>query len=95
MASRVLYKASVERDLKKLDKAEAARVLDKIESDLAADPSQGEPLKGTFEGLLKHRIGDYRVVYAKTGEGILVLRVGHRRLDEILGEYSQAPRISS
>lgn len=79
MASRVLYKASVERDLKKLGKAEAARILHKIEDELVADPGKGEPLKAAFEGLLRYRVGDCRVIYASTRDGILVLRVGHRK----------------
>lgn len=79
MASRVVYKASVERDLKKLDKMQARRVLGKIETELSSDPSKGEPLKGRFEGLLRYRIGDYRVVYTKTTDGILVLRIAHRK----------------
>jgi addiction module RelE/StbE family toxin len=37
------------------------------------------PLKGEFKGLYKLRIGEYRVIYAKTDkEAILVLRIGHR-----------------
>jgi len=75
----VLYKASVERDLKKLDHSVALRVLDQIEQDLATDPGKGEPLKGAFQGLFKYRIGDYRVIYTKTQDGILVLRIGHRK----------------
>ena len=43
------------------------------------NPSAGEPFGGEFRGLFKCRVGDYRAIYAKIPEGILVLRIGHRR----------------
>jgi mRNA interferase RelE/StbE len=76
---RAVYKASVEKDLKKIDKTEAKKILTRIEGDLAKDPDMGIALSGTFQGLYRYRIGDYRVIYTKTVEGILVLRIGHRR----------------
>ena len=79
MAPKVSYKASVEHDLRKLDKTEVRKMLNKIERDLANDPGKGEPLKGEFQGLYKYRIGDHRVIFAKTTDGILVLRIGHRK----------------
>lgn len=79
MAYKITYKASVERDLKKLAKAETVRVLGKVEKDLSNNPEKGEPLKGSFQGLYRYRIGDYRVIYTKTVDGILVLRIGHRK----------------
>jgi mRNA interferase RelE/StbE len=79
LAFKVHYKASVERDLKRLDKPEAGRVLAKIERDLARHPEKGEALKGAFQGLYKYRVGDYRVIYTRAVDGILVLRIAHRR----------------
>lgn len=79
MGCRVVYKASVEKDLKKIDRNEAEKILNRIEGDLAKDPDKGVALSGTFQGLYRYRIGDYRVIYAKTVDGILVLRIGHRR----------------
>ncbi|MBI2461001.1 MAG: type II toxin-antitoxin system RelE/ParE family toxin, partial [Candidatus Rokubacteria bacterium] len=40
---------------------------------------QGDPLSGEFAGLYRLRVRDYRVIYARTDEGYLVLRIGHRR----------------
>ncbi len=79
MAYKITYKASVERDLKKIPKREVERVLDKIERDLGENPDKGEPLKGNFQGLWRYRIGVYRVIYTKTVNGVLVLRIGHRK----------------
>jgi mRNA interferase RelE/StbE len=79
LAYNVAYKKSVHRDLKKLSKAEAGRILDQIEQELTKKPESFPVLKGQFAGLRKYRIGDYRVIYALVGTDILVLRIGHRR----------------
>lgn len=73
------YKASVERDLRKLGKPAARRVIDRLEEVLGMDPDRGIPLKGEYAGLFKLRVGDYRVIYAKTRDGVVVLRIGHRK----------------
>ena len=78
MATEVEYKASVERDLKKIDKKQINRLLDKIEKVLSENPDKGEALKGQYKGLFKMRVGDYRVMYAKTKKGVLVVRIAHR-----------------
>jgi len=79
LASEVFYKASVEKDLKRIDKAEARQLLTKLEHALSANPNVGEPLAGDLKGLFKCRIGDYRVVYGKIMGGVLVVRIAHRR----------------
>lgn len=79
MAYRIEYKSSVLRDLKKLDRATARRILDQFESSLSKDPDSGEPLTGQFKGLHKYRVGDYRVIYALTKRGVIVLRIAHRK----------------
>jgi mRNA interferase RelE/StbE len=76
--ARVDYKASVAEDLDRLDRLAALRVLTKIEKSLASGGKAGEPLTGEFVGLFRLRVGDYRVIYARTTDGYLVLRIGHR-----------------
>ncbi len=78
MAFRIEYKSSVWRDLRHLDKNIAKRILNDTEGTLASDPAAGIPLTGQFKGLFKLRIGDYRVIYAKTRVGVLILRIGPR-----------------
>ena len=78
MIYRIEYKSSVIRDLKKLDRPVARRIIDELEKALSRNPDSGIPLKGQFKGLYKLRIGDYRVIYARTREGVIVLRIGHR-----------------
>ncbi len=79
MAYRILYKKSVQRDLKKLGKTEARRILDQLETELSQKPEAYPMLKGEFAGLREFRIGDYRVIYALIDDIVLVLRIGHRR----------------
>ena len=79
MAFEITYKKSVSKDIASLGKAEARRILDKIDKDLATRPDSYPVLKGQFAGLRKFRVGDYRVIYAILGTQVLVLRIGHRR----------------
>jgi mRNA interferase RelE/StbE len=78
LAYNIVYKTSVERDLKSLSKVEAAKILAKIEGGLARKPETSPVLKGRFIGLRKYRVGDYRVIYAILGDDVLILRIGHR-----------------
>lgn len=79
MAYNIVYKNSVQRDLRKLSKAEAHRVLNQIEEELSGNAETYPVLKGQFAGLRKYRVGDYRVIYAILGDDVLVLRIGHRK----------------
>lgn len=79
MAYNIVYKKSVQRDLKKLNKAEVQRILNQIEKDLSKKADTYPVLKGQFAGLRKYRIGDYRVIYTILGDDILILRIGYRK----------------
>ena len=79
MAYNVKYKKSIERDLKRLDKTEARRILGAIEKELPANADSTPTLKGPFAGLRKYRIGDYRVIFAVLDQDILILRIAHRK----------------
>jgi mRNA interferase RelE/StbE len=79
LAYNIHYKKSVNRDLKKLSKAEARHILDQIEEELSKKADTYPVLKGQFAGLRKYRVGDYRVIYAILENDVLILRIGHRR----------------
>jgi mRNA interferase RelE/StbE len=82
LAYNVTYKASVEKDLKNIDKKQAKRILDAIDNDLADAPrKKGEPLCGEFEGHWKFVVRPYRVIYEIfDGEKtIRINRIGHRK----------------
>lgn len=79
MAFNIQYKKSIARDLGRLDKKEARRILEKIEKDLSERVDAYPVLKGEFAGLRKMRVGDYRVIFSVMNNDILILRIGHRR----------------
>ncbi|MBN2078334.1 MAG: type II toxin-antitoxin system RelE/ParE family toxin [Spirochaetes bacterium] len=79
MACEVRYKASVEKDLRKIPRADAKRIMGRIDTDLTSAPGKDKQLSGNFKGLYSYRVGDYRVVYSLHGEVILVLRIAHRK----------------
>lgn len=66
--------------LKKTDKSEGKRILDKLES-LKDNPELGKPLTGNFAGLWNLRIGKYRALYRILNDRliIVVIRIGHRK----------------
>jgi len=75
----IQYKETVEKDLKRLGRQPALRIVDAIHDRLGGNPDAGYPLTGEYAGLFRFRVGDYRVIYAKAGDGILVLRIAHRK----------------
>jgi mRNA interferase RelE/StbE len=79
LAYKITFKSSVSRDLKKLEKKEARRILDQIEHQLSRQPESFPELKGKFAGLRKMRLGDYRVIFTILEGHVLVLRIGHRK----------------
>lgn len=79
MAYNIVYKKSVQRDLKKLSKAEAHRILNQVEEKLSKNADTYPVLKGQFAGLRKYRVGEYRVIYAILEDDVLILRISHRK----------------
>lgn len=79
MAYRIVFKKSVSRDLRRLDKAEVDQVLTRLASELPRSADSCPELKGKFAGLHKFRVGDYRVIFTIIGDSVLVTRIGHRR----------------
>ena len=79
MSYKIAFKKSVARDLKKIDKDQADRILSKIEDELPEKAETFPSLTGKFSGLRKFRVGDYRVVFSIIGDTALILRIRHRR----------------
>jgi len=79
LSYKVAFKKSVARDLRKLGKEEAQRVLKKIEQHLPSKADTFPLLTVEFAGLRKFRIGDYRVIYTIIEDTALILRIRHRR----------------
>ena len=79
MSYKIAFKKSVARDLKRIGRDQAGRVLQRIEEELPDKAEMFPALTGNFSGLRKFRVGDYRVIYSIMGDTALILRINHRR----------------
>ena len=75
MSYKIAFKKSVVRDLKRIDKDQADRILRQIEMELPKKADRFPVLTGKFSGLRKFRVGDYRVIYSIMGDTALILRI--------------------
>ena len=75
---KITFARSARKELQDLPIDVAERMLKKIGS-LASNarPSGCTKLRGATD-LWRIRSGDYRVIYSKTGDGVLILRIGPR-----------------
>lgn len=84
MAWSVEISAFAQRQLRKLDKPAAARILDWLDDRIEGGKNPrhfGEPLSGKLAGLWRYRIGDFRVICEIQDNRLVVLAlsIGHRR----------------
>jgi mRNA interferase RelE/StbE len=84
LAWKIEFVPAAAKELKKLGKAEAARIIATLETRIATldDPrTLGSALTGELGGLWRWRIGDYRAVARIEDKRItiLVVRIAHRR----------------
>lgn len=83
MAYTIKFTAEADKELKRLDKQQANRILNylaQIES-LDNPQARGKALTGSLGGLWRYRVGNYRVVCHIQAQVlvVLVVRIGHRR----------------
>ena len=80
MNYRLVYHHEIPDDLKSIPIKIKERIQRAIESRLLTDPvSYGLPLRKSLQGYRKLRVGDYRIIYRVEGEGIIILKIGHRK----------------
>ena len=84
MAWKVEISAFAQKQLAKLDRPAAARILDWLESRIEGPGNPrhfGEPLRSELAGLWRYRIGDFRVICEIQDNRLVVhaLSIGHRR----------------
>lgn len=84
MAWKVELDLAAEKELAKLDRQVAIRILKFLNERLAKsdDPRLlGESLKGKFEEYWKYRVGDYRIIcnILDNTLTVVVLKIGNRR----------------
>lgn len=82
MSWKITYKKSVKKDLKKISKDIKYIIRRAIEEKLMADPLKfGVPLRRNLKGLMKLRVGDYRIIYSIEEKVVTVhvIKIGHRK----------------
>ena len=73
------------KDLESLDASVTKRIVAKLKMYSKADnPMQfAKSLSGSFQGLYRFRIGDYRVIFDRNDKGectiLLILQIDHRK----------------
>lgn len=80
MAYEVRFARPVAKELRRLDRGEAKRIVEAAET-LADDPRPSGVQKVQGTPYLRIRVGSYRVVYEIRDEElvVLVVKIGHRR----------------
>jgi mRNA interferase RelE/StbE len=79
---RIEYLDSVVReDLPSLPKVAKARIRAAIEDKLTTHPVElGKPLRYSFKGARRLRVGDWRIVYTiEPPDLVLIVKIGHRK----------------
>ena len=79
MGYKIVFKKSVSRDLRKIDKVKVDRILKRIQEYLPEKADRLPVLTGKFAGLRKFRVGDYRIIFTIIEDTCLVLKISHRR----------------
>lgn len=78
---RYFFKPRAARQLKKLPRDVQRRIIRKLDFYCTQDdPLEfADPLMRSELGSYRFRIGDYRIVFDLSGDGMIVVLVGHRR----------------
>ena len=82
MTWKIVYKKSVQKDLKKILKDIKYIIKRAIEEKLMTDPLKFSlPLRRNLKGFMKLRVGDFRIIYTVEEEKVTVhvIKVGHRK----------------
>ena len=84
MAWKIEFERAAQKELDKLDKPVARRILKFLHQRVGKldDPRKiGQRLQGTLSEFWKYRVGDYRLICSLENDClvVLVLRIGHRR----------------
>ena len=79
---KIVYKRSVKKDLEKIPKKIKSLIKRTIEERLQVNPIRfGTPLKQNLKGLMKLRVGNYRIIYSVERKTVIVfvIKIGHRK----------------
>ncbi len=80
MTCNIQYDPKAIKQLQKLNKQIASKILDNIE-DYVANPisTKVKKLKTPFDGAYRLRVGDYRVIFYKEDDLMLISKIAHRK----------------
>jgi len=78
---KVIIPKFVLKELSKIDKTNQQLVFNKIKELEKGDFSNDRELKGKHKGKFRKRAGNYRIIYLKEGDVLLitVVRIAHRK----------------
>ena len=69
------------KELEKIDPINQKRIYSKIEALKEGQFSSDKPLKGKHKGKYRKRAGNYRIIYLKEGDILVItlIRIAHRK----------------
>lgn len=82
MTYRIEYLESVVRhDIPSLSATAKRQIREAIDRKLSSHPVEfGKPLRYSFKGARRLRVGDYRVIYSiEPPDVVVIVKIGHRR----------------
>lgn len=81
MSFTVAFEPKAEKEFLQLDKAVQAQIAQKIRDLQSGHFTGDKALKGKHQGKFRKRAGDWRIIYLKEGNLLLItiIRIAHRR----------------
>ena len=75
---KIRFLPNVPAEIRAIDKRNAMKILEAIHGYAATGVGDVKALSGEFDGLLRLRVGNYRVLFGQTVDTITTHRVGER-----------------
>ena len=75
---KIRFLPNVPAEIRAIDKRNAMKILEAVHGYAATGTGDVKPLSGEFDGLLRLRVGNYRVLFDGTTDTITIHRVGER-----------------
>jgi mRNA interferase RelE/StbE len=76
---RIRFEASVPAEIRAIEQQTALQILTALHRYAETGVGKVKPLSGEFDGLLRLRVGNYRILFGETEETITVHRVLDRK----------------
>jgi mRNA interferase RelE/StbE len=76
---KIRFRPNVPAEIRAIDQPAAMQVLGTLHLYAEAGEGNVKPLNGEFEGLLRLRVGNYRLFFEETADEVIVHRVRDRK----------------